>query len=81
MIIFKWYDADEKEGNKKETDFEVENEDVISLTASLTAYTEHIGSGIDNALDLDESEKENIKRLMQAAFEAGIKKAFGEEKE
>lgn len=56
------------------------NEDVISLTASLTAYTEHMGSGIDNALDLDESEKENIKRLMRAASEEGIKRAFGEEK-
>lgn len=77
MIIFKWYDA-YKKGNKKEVDFTLEKEDVMSLISSIVGYTENIGKSIDSVLDLDEYEKEKVKRLMQSAFKLGIKKAFGE---
>lgn len=81
MIIFKWYDADEKEGNKKETDFEVKNENTLSLITSITAYADNICQALNPNSNLADTEKELLKYVMQAAFEAGIKKAFREEKE
>ena len=81
MIIFKWYDVKGKENEKKETDFEVKNEYTLSLITSITAYTDSIGTVLSSNSNVDDTEKRRIKTAMRAAFEAGIKKAFGEEKE
>lgn len=78
MIIFKWY-SDEKNDSKKETDFEAENEDLMSIIASIAGYIEHSGFAIDKTLDLDDSKKENIKGLIIAACKTGIRRAFEEE--
>ena len=80
MIIFKWYDVEGKENEKKETDFEVKNEDTLSLITSITAYADNIGKVLNPNSNLADTEKELLKYVMQAAFEAGIKEAFGEEK-
>lgn len=81
MIIFKWYDVEGKENEKKETDFEVKNEDTLSLITSITAYADNIGKVLSSNSDVDDTEKMLIKTAMLAAFEAGIKKAFREGKE
>lgn len=81
MIIFKWSDVEGKENEKKETDFEVKNENTLSLITSITAYADNICQALNPNSNLADTEKELLKYVMQAAFEAGIKKAFREGKE
>lgn len=79
MITFKLYDAGEE--GKKESEFSAEEEDIVSLMTSITAYVDNIGKLICST-DLDEtSVREIVKAVMRAAFEAGMEKAFGKEEE
>ena len=83
MITFKLYDAGEE--GKKESEFSAEEEDIVSLMTSITAYVDNIGKLICSKKadpDLDEtSVREIVKAVMRAAFEAGMEKAFGKEEE
>ena len=83
MITFKWYDAGEE--GKKESEFSAEEEDIVSLITSITAYVDNISKLICSKKadpDLDKTAiREIVKAVMIAAFEAGMEKAVGKEEE
>lgn len=83
MITFKLYDAGEE--GKKESEFSAEEEDIVSLMTSITAYVDNIGKLICSKTadpDFDETTiRKIVKAVMRAAFEAGMEKAFGKEEE